>query len=127
LRKLFNAHELRVTVDVAVWTPALSDFSLLAKSCDRVMDMSTYNGDSAAQWQPLYEALKGTTPANARGLGLGAWDDGKGSWWETATGAQAKVSTAKKDGIPELAIFRLETAHSWPPAFWWPLLADFKK
>ncbi len=62
-------------------------------------------------------------------MGLGAWNDSAGAWWETPAGAAAKVAQASSDGVPELAMFRIvpsvEVNPPWPLAFWWPALAKY--
>ena len=69
------------------------------------------------------------TPREKLAPGLGCWTDGKQAWWETKAGAEAKVNNLKSiaDGLPELALFRLDpsataTAADWPLDFWWGAL-----
>lgn len=121
-------HGIRLTVDVANWSPVLREFSTLAPSVDRLQDMETYNGDSEAEWLTYYAPLQAVQPRAAAGVGLGCWVDGKGAWWETPAGAAAKIAHAIADGMPELALFRLDPSTGgapWPPAYWWPLLTSF--
>jgi hypothetical protein len=62
-------------------------------------------------------------------VGLGAWADGKGSWWETTPAAFFKVNKSMEAGVPELAVFRIvpskEVSPEWPLHFWWNALAPF--
>ena len=60
------------------------------------------------------------------------WNDGKGQWWENATGAKAKVAVAIASGVEELACFRLAPAvpaggggADTPAGYWWDALAPF--
>lgn len=129
VRALLNPHGIRLTVDVAGWSPVLSEYATLAPAVDRLQDMSTYNGNGLAAWTADYENFITKAPRSAAGVGLGAWTDGKDDWWETAEGANAKVARAKADGIPELAVFRLvptgNASTEWPLQFWWPALEAF--
>jgi hypothetical protein len=50
VRALLNPAGVRLTVDVASWSPVLSQFVTLAPAVDRLQNMETYNGDSASQW-----------------------------------------------------------------------------
>ena len=116
-------------MDVASWSPVLSQFATLAGSVDRLQNMETYNGDSLLQWELYFHEFVNHIPLAAAGVGLGAWNDSKGGWWETKRGAEAKVAQAIKTGVPELAVFRLvpadEVTPEWPLAFWWDALATF--
>jgi hypothetical protein len=118
---------IRLTVDVASWSPVLNA-AVLAPAVDRALTMETYNGGSEAEWLEYYSAFLASVPRDKAGVGLGAWDDGKGAWWETPAGAAAKVARAAADGVPELAVFRIlpqsGQSASWPLPFWWgPLQA----
>lgn len=128
VRDVLTPHGIRLTVDVADWSPVLSAFSTLAPAVDRLQDMETYNGDSEAEWLTYYAPLRAVQPRSVAGVGLGCWEDGKGAWWETPAGAAAKISRAIADGMPELALFRLDPdtgGAAWPPAFWWSALQAF--
>ena len=119
----------RLTVDVASWSPVLREYALLAEGADRLLTMETYNGDSAAQWTPFLAEFLGATPIAKAGVGLGAWSDAKGSWWETPAAAAFKVNSSIAAAAPEVAIFRIvpvpEVDPEWPLAFWWEALAPF--
>lgn len=128
VRAVLAQHGIRLTVDVADWSPVLREFSALAPAVDRLQDMETYNGDSEAEWLGYYAPLAAVQPRSVAGVGLGCWDDGKGAWWETPAGAAAKVSRAIADGMQELALFRLDPdtgGAEWPSAYWWPTLQAF--
>jgi hypothetical protein len=129
VRSLLSPHGIRLTVDVASWSPVLSQYAVLAGAVDRLENMETYNGDSQAEWEGYYEAFINAVPREKAGVGLGGWTDGKGSWWETPAGAAAKVARATADGVPELAVFRIvpspEQNPSWPLDFWWGALAAY--
>jgi hypothetical protein len=125
VRATLSSRNIRLTVDVADWSPVLSQFATLAPSVDRLQDMETYNGDSEAQWLKYYAPLQAVSPRNKAGVGLGCWNDGKNGWWETPGGAAAKIAHAIKDGMPELALFRLDTNPAWPEQYWWNALGAF--
>ena len=120
---------VRLTVDVASWSPVLREYALLAAGADRLLTMETYNGDGPAQWQGYLADFLAATPLAAAGVGLGAWSDGKAAWWETAPAAAFKVNASAAAGVPELAVFRIvpmpEVSPEWPLGFWWPALAPF--
>ena len=127
VRALLQPHGMRLTVDVASWSPVLAQYAVLAQGADRLLTMETYNADSPAQWRGLLEDFVGHTPREAAGVGLGAWSDGKGAWWETAAAASYKVNQSAAAGVPELAVFRILPSQSppWPLDFWWDALAAF--
>ena len=129
VRAVLNPHGIRLTVDVASWSPVLREFATLAPAVDRLQNMETYNGDSETQWLRYFNEFVMPVPLRAAGVGLGGWDDSKGGWWETEAGATSKVSHAIKAGVPELAVFRLvpspEVQPEWPLSFWWDALAPF--
>jgi hypothetical protein len=129
VRDLLHPHGVRLTVDVASWSPVLSQNAVLAKGVDRVLTMETYNGDSPAQWLESFDPFVKSVPLDSAGVGLGAWADGKGSWWETAPAAFFKVNKSMEAGVPELAVFRIkpskEVSPEWPLHFWWNALALF--
>jgi len=119
----------RLTVDVAGWSPVLREFGALAAGVDRVLDMSTYNGGSAAEWQTYFDALVGGTPREEIGVGLGAWAAEPAAWWATAPAAEYKVAAALRARVPELAFFRIvpspDVVPEWPLSFWWAALEKF--
>ena len=109
VRSALNPHGIRLTVDVASWSPVLRQFETLAPAVDRLQNMGTYNGGSEAEWLSSFEKFISVTPLCAAGVGLGAWDDAKvpPGWWETPAGARSKVEHAMRAGVSELALFRL--------------------
>ena len=117
----------RLTLDVASWSPVLAQYAVLAEGADRLLTMETYNGDSSADWTSSFSSFLAGTPLAQAGIGLGGWDDGKNSWWETAAAANFKVSAAKAANVPELAVFRILPKKNppWPLEFWWPALQTF--
>lgn len=119
----------RLTVDVASWSPVLREYALLAAGVDRLLTMETYNGASAAQWAPTLAEFLASTPIAKAGVGLGAWSDNKGAWWETPAAAAFKVNASVAAAVPEVAVFRIvpvpEVDPEWPLAFWWGALAPF--
>jgi len=128
VRSVLNKQNVRLTVDVASWSPVLSQYATLAPSVDRLQNMETYNGDSESQWLSYYEPFLNAVPLDKVGVGLGVWNDSNpSSWWETPAGGQTKIMYAIKDNVPELACFRLdpETNPIWPLQFWWPLLENY--
>ena len=133
MRSALAPHGLRLTVAVASWSPVLAQYAALAGGADRLLTMETYNGDSPAQWDGLLRQFLGGTPLAAAGVGLGAWADGKGGWWETPQAAAHKVNASLAARAPELAVFRLRPAAGagaaapgdWPLDFWWGALEAF--
>jgi hypothetical protein len=130
VRAQLSPHGVRLTVDVASWSPVLSEYATLAAGVDRVLTMETYNGDNPGQWDGYLSAFVGATPLDKAGVGLGAWSDGTSGWWESSAAAQHKVNASLAAKVPELAVFRIvpspEVSPEWPLAFWWPALSAFK-
>lgn len=126
-KKVLNTAGIRLTVDVASWSPVLSQYGVLASSVDRLQCMETYNGDSLDQWLTYYNDFLNAIPIDKAGVGIGTWLDGKTDWWETPVGAQTKINYAIQDHVPELACFRIdpETSPTWPPTFWWNILNNY--
>ena len=126
VRSALHPHGVRLTVDVASWSPVLGQFAVLAKSVDRLQNMGTYNGGSSSEWMSGYTPYLAATPLAAVGVGIGAWSDGGTAWWETPEGAAFKVARARADKVPELAVFRIVPgATPWPLDFWWAALAKY--
>jgi hypothetical protein len=51
-------HDCRLTVDVGgAWSPMIANYSVLAGSVDRMMDMETYQGINYSDWLQHYEAM----------------------------------------------------------------------
>lgn len=133
VRAVLNPHGIRLTADVASWSPVLREYATLAPAVDRLQTMSTYNGASLNGWTDGFRAFISATPNRAAGVGLGVWDDSKNQWWETAAGAKAKVTAAIASGVEELACFRLipaagaQAGEDTPATFWWNALEPFMK
>ena len=131
VRAQLQPHGLRLTVDVASWSPVLREYSTLARGVDRLLTMETYNGDSGAQWLGYFHDFLDSTPLPSVGIGLGAWADGKGAWWETPAAAAFKVNASVAAGVPELAVFRIvpskDVSPEWPLDFWWAALEAFAR
>ena len=129
VRAQLAPHGVRLTVDVAAWSPVLSQYAVLSRGADRLLNMETYNGGSAAAWAATLDTYVAGTPLAAAGVGLGAWSDGKGDWWETAPAAAYKVNASRAARVPELAVFRIvpapDVTPAWPLDFWWPALQSF--
>ena len=129
VRAQLAPHGVRLTVDVAAWSPVLSQYAVLAAGVDRLLTMETYNGDSPAAWSATLDAYVAAAPLAAAGVGLGAWSDGKGQWWETPAAGPYKVNASRAARVPELAVFRIVPAPNaspaWPLDFWWPALQAF--
>ena len=127
VREQLTPHGVRLTVDAASWSPVLAQYSVLALGVDRVLTMETYNGGSEGEWMGYFTDFLAHTPLNASGIGLGAWSDGKGAWWETAGAAAYKVQASIAAKVPELAVFRIVPSkdNEWPLAFWWDALKPF--
>ena len=152
VRAVLSPHGIRLTADVASWSPVLRQYATLAPAVDRLQTMSTYNGNGFLAWDVGFREFIRTTPRSAAGIGLGVWNDSKHQWWESATGAKAKVEAAIASGTEELACFRLvpaaagaDTQRYWwkatlgpmagasavqtdtPANFWWDALESFMK
>jgi len=51
-------HDCRLTVDVGgAWSPMIANYSVLAGSVDRMMDMETYQGINYSDWLQHYEMM----------------------------------------------------------------------
>eukprot|EP00658_Telonema_sp_P-2_P068082 TRINITY_DN5700_c0_g1_i2.p1 TRINITY_DN5700_c0_g1~~TRINITY_DN5700_c0_g1_i2.p1 ORF type:complete len:247 (-),score=21.75 TRINITY_DN5700_c0_g1_i2:78-818(-) len=50
VRAVLKPHGIRLTADVASWSPVLTEYATLAPAVDRLQTMSTYNGASLNQW-----------------------------------------------------------------------------
>lgn len=128
VRAVLQPHGIRLTVDVASWSPVLKEYATLASAVDRMQTMTTYNGANLVAWEGDFNEFLRTTPISKAGVGLGVWDDQKGDWWETAAAAPAKVQHAIASGVHELACFRLVPAQPETPAsYWWDALQPFLK
>ena len=133
VRTVLTPHGIRLTADVGSFNPVLKEYAVLASAVDRLQSMSTYDGGSFLQWDIGFRAFVDATPRSIVGIGLGVWDDGEQQWWETATGAKAKVERAVALGVPELACFRLIPSTSdgqlraaaTPADYWWDALELF--
>jgi hypothetical protein len=83
LRRSLNAKGIRLTVDVATWSTMIADFTVLAPSVDRLLNMETYNGDSLTEWLGYYHSIiNNKINRHVAGVGLGCWVDGStnGTW-----------------------------------------------
>lgn len=133
VREVLNPHGIRLTVDVASWSPVLDQFAILAPAVDRLQNMETYNGASQLQWEGYFDEFVSKIPVSAAGVGLGAWNvSGAPQWWETSAAAEAKVARSIKAKVPELALFRIVPAtaampYEWPLPHWWTALEPFIK
>lgn len=132
VRDLFHTRGLRVTADVADWSPVLSEYATLAPAVDRLQDMETYNADSFGDWMSAYvNIINPTIPRAAAGIGLGVWLDNtdNGTWSITPASATQRVAQAIADGVQELAMFRLlpQANPAWPLDFWWDALLPFMR
>jgi len=138
LRTMLRAAGMRLTIDVAQWSPMLSQYALLAPTVDRMMDMETYNADSMDEWLAggsaggYYTAfVNAQVPRAANGVGLGCWPAMCGDhlcWSAGEASVAPRMQRIAADGVPEVALFRLagaNTAQPWPAPFWWPALAAF--
>jgi hypothetical protein len=71
VRAVLKPHGIRLTADVASWSPVLKDYATLAPAVDRLQTMGTYNGASALAWDIELTAFLAATPLSAAGIGLG--------------------------------------------------------
>ena len=150
LRKALNDVGVRLTIDVAQWSAMLSQYTTLATSVDRMLNMETYNANSMNGWLNgdayggYYEAYRNATGKSgnmdALGVGLGSWPTATcgGSahcWSTTAASVAPRIARMVADGVPEIALFRLYGDQSdatppserWPQDFWWNHLRTFLK
>ena len=145
LRKALNDAGVRLTIDVAQWSPMLSQYAVLAPSVDRLLNMETYNANSLNGWLNgdayggYYEEYKNATLLRSMGVGLGTWPTakcGNTSCWTTANASvEPRMAVMQRDHVPEVALFRLYGDHSaatppnerWPQEFWWQHLRSFLK
>lgn len=146
LRAKLNAKGMRLTIDVASWSPMLKQFALLGTSVDRMMNMETYNADSMRAWLNggvvggFYTSFVAPgVPLSSCGVGLGSWPtatcgiDKHPCWSTTNASGPPRISRILQDGVPEIALFRLFGDQSaatppdqrWPEAWWWPLLDQY--
>ena len=135
VRAVLSPHRIRLTADVASWSPVLKEYKTLAPAVDRLQTMSTYNSAGLKPWTESFHEFVDAIPSRSAGVGLGMWNDSKREWWETAAGAKAKVAQAIKTSVVELACFRLvpcplaegcsHNAAESPISFWWDALAPF--
>ena len=68
---MLKPHGIRLTADVASWSPVLKEYATLAPALDRLQTMSTYNSDSFLQWDVEFQAFVDAVPRAAAGIGLG--------------------------------------------------------
>eukprot|EP00041_Stephanoeca_diplocostata_P025672 m.677550 g.677550 ORF g.677550 m.677550 type:complete len:641 (-) comp22798_c1_seq1:986-2908(-) len=145
LKAVLNAGNMRLTIDVATWSPMLRQFALLAPSVDRMMDMETYNANSMMGWVngDLFggyykEFVNDNVPRSANGIGLGSWPTATCGgthlcWSTTAASGQPRMERIAADNVPEVALFRLYGDQNaatppdqrWPEDWWWPLLTSY--
>lgn len=144
LRSALNAKGRRLTIDVAQWSPMLSQFKELAAGVDMLMNMETYNANSMTGWIKgdayggYYDAyvINSGVPRPRAGVGLGSWPSAKCGnktcWTTAAASVSPRLQRMADDGVPEAALFRLygdQTGKTpgnerWPETFWWaPLKA----
>ena len=111
LHQELNSIGVRLTVDVATWSPVLRQYSVLAPVVDRMMDMDTYNAKSFKGWMKFYNDIVNTEiPRSVAGVGLGCWVDKtvNGTWSVTPESAVERIAQAKSDNVPELAFWVLD-------------------
>jgi len=128
LRPRLHAIGVRLTIDVADWSPMLNDYQLLQDSVDRMLDMETYNGDSYSQWLGWYSNIVNTKVNRTTvGVGLGCWvdHDTNNTWAITEESVVQRLTKISSDGIVELDMFRLLPSVNWPEPFWWAHLAGW--
>jgi hypothetical protein len=149
LKASLHPHGVRLTVDVATWSTMIADFSVLAPSVDRLMNMETYNADSLSQWMRYYQSIvNDQIDRNVVGIGLGCWVDSStnGTWSVTPESAAQRIAQIKLDNVPEIDMFRLlpitgppsspwalrdtlagGNPPQWPEEFWWDALVAYKE
>lgn len=144
LRSALNAQGIRLSIDVAQWSPMLSQFATLGPTVDRMMNMETYNADSMSGWLNgdsyggyYNKFMNSGGPLVSKCPGLGSWPSAKCSshacWTTTSASVAPRMARIAADGVPEVALFRLYGDQSsktppdqrWPEDFWWPELKKY--
>ena len=144
-RASLNEIGTRLTIDVAQWSPMLSQYDVLAPSVDRLMNMETYNCDSFEGWIKgdsyggYYEAfVNNNIPRHVNGVGTGCWPTATcgtnhSCWTTTNSSVSPRIERMIQDNVPEIAMFRLYGDQSentppderWPQDWWWGPLRDY--
>jgi len=142
LRAPLNQRGTRLTIDVANWSGLFKDFTLLAPTVDRLMDMETYNSDSfegwiyGDDWGGYYNTfVNPSVPRNKTGVGLGCWPFKCGDhlcWTTTEESGQPRIDRIMADNVPEVCFWHLYGTHSHgsdsgPQDWWWPLLEVYSR
>ena len=138
LKAALNAQEMRLTVDVAQWSPMLSQFGVLAPSVDRLMDMETYHAASMGGWLHgdnyggYYDSfVNERVPRPTAGVGIGSWPAKCGDapcWSATEESVAPRLARMANDSVPEIAMFRIcrplaPLDERYPQEWWWEPLA----
>eukprot|EP01084_Bolivina_argentea_P109060 194932_1 len=129
---IFHTNGLVLTVWVANWSKALSNFGLLAESgVDELQDMETYGNPNYSFKQEL-EWMFGFLDSigndnkdslSQAGVGLGCYQT---SYWNYSLLNQA-IGNMTQHGGYKIDIFRLlmDGKNNWPPNYWWTSLEMF--
>lgn len=130
VRKVLAPAGIRLTVDVADWSPVLAHYAILGPAVDRLLDMETYNARSLQQWTGYFDnIINSGAPVDSVGIGLGCWLDSStnNTWATTPDSATERVNAALQANVQELAMFRIypNSNPSWPLDFWWDALQAF--
>eukprot|EP00759_Apiculatamorpha_spiralis_P011882 PhF_6_TR19040/c0_g1_i2/m.27973 len=144
LRRALNAVGTRLTIDVATWSPMLSQFTLLAPTVDRMMNMETYNANSMQgwltgdNWGGYYTSFVNAhvQPRSACGVGMGAWPATCGTnvpcWSTTSVSGPPRLQRVLQDNVTEIAVWRIVGKQNpsnpngnTPIGWWWAILAQF--
>eukprot|EP00049_Salpingoeca_infusionum_P019440 m.361875 g.361875 ORF g.361875 m.361875 type:complete len:370 (+) comp19954_c0_seq1:71-1180(+) len=127
-RTALNTINVRLTVDVADWSPVLNQYELLAPCVDRLLDMETYNQASWDQWYGYYKNIvKPSVPREQVGIGIFPFAQQNGTWPSTPASVTQRINQIAGDNVPEIFVFRILTSQSppWPWTMWWQPLQDF--
>lgn len=144
-RESLNHIGTRLTIDVAQWSPMLSQYDVLGPTVDRMMNMETYNCDSFDGWihgdsfGGYYDSfVNDKVPRHSNGVGTGCWPTATcgtnhSCWTTTEPSVIPRIERMIQDDVPEIAMFRLYGDQSertppdqrWPQDFWWEGLKRF--
>eukprot|EP00940_MAST-03C_sp_MAST-3C-sp2_P003531 g3531.t1 len=117
-RFTLNQIGTRLTIDVAQWSPMLSQYEVLGPTVDRMMNMETYNCDSFDGWMHgdafggYYDSfVNKNVPRNSNGIGTGSWPTATCGtshlcWSTTQASVKPRIDQMISDDIPEISLFR---------------------
>jgi len=140
-----DIYKLRLSVDVALWSPMIAQFELLSINVDRIYDMDTYVANSYSgwllgdDWGGNYSSfVNDKINRSKNGIGLGAWpteECGKVTCWSAMPqSGLIRINRIIQDNILDIGIWDIEGpqsntdntfCNSTPMIWWWPLFELF--